>query len=617
MADNKRSNRIQTQSDPLRSVKKSWKRAANKVTCNVKRLTHDSYATLPSNFTESTLRSLWNELEHKYFDFGEDELGISKQKRTLREFLDFHNKFIKSFQYEPTHDYDEVKSTILRKVHKKQANRFADLALEQLSMRTPYHLRATTETNYNENYLAHRENIGEFAQKFADAKNYSLKDHLYLEVLMLLEPLIDAANYSPANMAGKEKKLRSVQGAAYDFQGHTGFDTVNKRTMYFTELATSIVKLFPGLDKIKGPGSSADQSISHGPNLDVFVQFYLAHLANSDNHGKTIFKQTQGAGSVYGTQGDPATPQPSKAGHGFHVTCLSDLESSTSRRWVDRSSVKTGWYNYSYEFQTLVPRTKKVEKYAMHYHDLEQDPEKIANFRQEIQGYPKKQLEELYNDMRQFISDYNKIREIWYNVEPVEPGVERSKVHKASQLAMYIQNHPYYLRLGAASRKHTSWISKVICTLDVNICEEFINQVEKGMTVYDWHVFATKKFDWYSKWGMAAVEQKLVVQQQLTQNLSKQVNEEKKKQQKEIRDMKEKAKQDAANKLRNLLTDWERNVIGQFLQKTEFKLACKHGQAMPFVGPLWHPALLGVHRNALDAFTQANPNEVAAYAESD
>ena len=379
-----RSKRIQSQADPLRGVKKSWKKAANKVTCNLKRMTHDSYATLPSNFTEEQLRALWVELEHKYFDFGEDELGISKEKTTLREFLDFHNKFIKSFQYEPTHSWHDIKSTVVRKVHKKQANRFADVALEQLSKSSPYHLRSTTETNYNENYLAHKANLGEFAQKLANPESFCLKDHLYVEAMMLLEPLIDASNTNPSHMAGHAKKIRSVQGAAYDFQGHTGFDTLNKRTLYYTELASSIMKLFPGLDKIKGPVSSSQQSLSSGPNMDVFVQFYLAYLANLDNHGKCIVREGW-------TDGDEDTGEKPQQTYSYRKSA--DLSNRTNGRWKAGSlgvifpseNVVTGWYNFSYEFQEIVPRTNKVEKYRMLYHDLEQNPEKISKFRAEIQ----------------------------------------------------------------------------------------------------------------------------------------------------------------------------------------------------------------------------------------
>ena len=378
-----RSNRIQSQADPLRGVKKSWKKAANKVTCNLKRMTHDSYATLPSNFTEDQLRSLWLELEHNYFDFGEDELGISKEKTTLREFLDFHNKFIKSFQYEPTHSWHDIKSTVVRKVHKKQAKRFADVALEQLSKTSPYHLRSMNGTNYNENYLAHKANLGEFAQKLANPESFCLKDHLYLEAMMQLEPLIDESNYEPAHMAGKAKKLRSVQGAAYDFQGHTGFDTLNKRTLYVTELASSIMKLFPGLEKIKGPVSSTQQSLSNGPNIDVFVQFYLAYLANLDNHGKCIVKEKW-------TGGDEDTGEKPRKTHSYRGSAK--LMENSIAFWggcmgiiFPSESIVEGWFNFSYEFQEIVPKTNKVEKYRMKYHDLEQNPEKISKFRAEIQ----------------------------------------------------------------------------------------------------------------------------------------------------------------------------------------------------------------------------------------
>ena len=227
----------------------------------------------------------------------------------------------------------------------------------------------------------------------------------------------------------------------------------------------------------------------------------------------------------------------------------------------------------------------------------------------------------LENDLKQFISDYNKIREIWYNAEPIEPGVERSKLHKASQLAMYIQNHPYYLR-SALSKKNTTWICKLICTLDVNICEDFINEVEKGMTVYDWHIFAVKQYDWYKKWGTVAIEQTLGTidpSMSVTPNMSKTAESSKKTQQEAIKQLKDQARSEAVHKLKALLTDEERNLLeGKcFLQSSDLKLVCKRGQVMPFVGPDWHPVFRGVQRNALDAFDLPTAREIIAYAKSE
>lgn len=104
--------------------------------------------------------------------------------------------------------------------------------------------------------------------------------------------------------------------------------------------------------------------------------------------------------------------------------------------------------------------------------------------------------------MKQFIADHQNIGKIWYNVEPLAQDRPRTKIDNATQLAMYIQQHPYFRNTyefcdddyddwkwsGASG-----WIAKLICILDINITNDFVNQVEKGMTVYDWPAFALYK----------------------------------------------------------------------------------------------------------------------------
>ena len=142
------------------------------------------------------------------------------------------------------------------------------------------------------------------------------------------------------------------------------------------------------------------------------------------------------------------------------------------------------------------------------------------------------------------------------------------------------------------------------------------------MTVYDWHIFAVKQYDWYKKWGTVAIEQKLgEIDPSLlvTPNMATKAESSKKTQQDKIKKLKDQARSEAVNKLNCLLDNDERNLLEgkYFLQSQNMKLVCKRGQVMPFVGPDWHPVFRGVQRNALDAFEPATAREIKAYANSE
>jgi hypothetical protein len=107
--------------------------------------------------------------------------------------------------------------------------------------------------------------------------------------------------------------------------------------------------------------------------------------------------------------------------------------------------------------------------------------------------------------LKQFIKDYNSIREIWYNVEPLDKGEPRAKVDNLNQLSSYIKHHPFFQATtkeqGPGSEwskgEAASWISKTICGLDINICQKFVHLVESGMTAYDWPLFAVMELKFF------------------------------------------------------------------------------------------------------------------------
>ena len=109
-------------------------------------------------------------------------------------------------------------------------------------------------------------------------------------------------------------------------------------------------------------------------------------------------------------------------------------------------------------------------------------------------------------DLQTFIQDYNNIRKIWYNVDPIQVektnennnSTARNKISNASQLAVYIRCHPFMESQKLHMTKHPFemseanwWIAKVIVS-DIAITQEFVGLVEQGMTVYEWPAFALR-----------------------------------------------------------------------------------------------------------------------------
>ena len=245
-----------------KTVKKSWKKAVNLV----KTQEPDSYVTLPSDYSESYVKMLWNDLESTYFNFEEDNIGIAKKHKVkLGDYKTFYETFSKSVlhmkDYPPLYRFDDLMS----RIHQQQAERF-----EQ----SHYHLRSTSDVDYNENNVQVGQSsdsylMNLFVNHEGNKRLRKVDVNLYIEALMFLEPIIDQS----------DRKLRSVAGSCYDHEGDAAFKSEKKQVLYFTELASSVLSLYDGLDKVRGVGTQKIHGVN-GPDMEIFVHWYLAHMGN-------------------------------------------------------------------------------------------------------------------------------------------------------------------------------------------------------------------------------------------------------------------------------------------------------------------------------------------------
>ncbi|XP_063679660.1 uncharacterized protein LOC134815114 [Bolinopsis microptera] len=559
MGKSKRVTEEKDEGKAIRIAKTGW----NAVKCNVNRFTKDSYATLPSNFSEGELRGLFRELKYDYFDFGDDESGIAERNKiTIGEYMDFHKDFLKTFQYATSRK--ELVTSAVKKVHNDQVARFIKSVKHDVEFKKEqekhYDLRVSSD------YFSPDTSRLLLPENFRLQKDSSFEEALYIEALMFLEPMIDRGNTFPENAAPdkgvpgpKEKKLRSVQGATYDFRGYTGFDTEAKRQLYFTELATSAVKLLPGIQKVK---SRTPSLITYGPDSKIFTQWYLSSIGNFFSSGQLMYFKTRIAEDPEPEPEDvfedyssyssliPSNPRDGSFNYkeykaekkDMHVRFRAawDLKQNEKRALKAYEAFKINWEThkvtlkltpsigknsvYKWDDNSLLPSCSEIgqfayskDKYAakednlpqydIHYHNTRMDPHNIAEVREYVQKIPLNVFKDYKKDLQQFIQDYNNIRRIWYNVDPIQVEktknenhnpTARNKIANASQLAVYISYHPFMLAQALHLSGHPYqmsqanwWIAKVIVS-DIAITKEFVGLVEQGMTVYEWPAFALR-----------------------------------------------------------------------------------------------------------------------------
>ena len=424
----------------IRIAKKGW----NAVKLNVNSLTKEGYSAFPSNFSQTALRGLYQELKYYYFDFGEDESGIARRNKiTLAEYMDFHKDFLKSHQYATSSK--QLGVSAIKKIHNEQVARFIKAVKHDVVFKNEqdkhYDLRVSADNVSPDTSLLL------LPENFRLQKESSFEEALYIEALMFLEPMIDRGNTFPDDAkpdkcihGPREKKLRSVQGPTYDHRGHTGFDTEAKRQMYFTELATSAVKLLPGIQKVH---SRTPSLITYGPDSKVFTQWYLSSIGNFFSSGQLMYFKTRIAEDpepepedVYSPLSSNGSVLPSLPNNKFFNKDQYMLEKKVARikhreafdLYVTEKkalqayeALKINWDThkvtlrltppigknsvYKWDDSSLLPSCSEVgqfayskDKYAakednlptydIHYHNTRMDPHNIAEVREYIQVCP-------------------------------------------------------------------------------------------------------------------------------------------------------------------------------------------------------------------------------------
>ena len=320
------------------SVNKKLKKGWNKLAANLKiqGSTNENYASFPINFCGTSIEDTWLELHSKYFDSSNyKNKKLVPYEEYVKDFLDCAEKFYESMMVElkvrAGEEFDfadivEAKVTGGNKpgsLTKKALKRAREGEFSKIKP-IKYHLRSLPAQTFSEKMLQKNTSDNRNLENFDIKEDDSLRNHLYIEGLMYFEPLIES---SPVlgESTGQTKNLKCKKGFIFDNNGYEGFKSAENRSEYFMEIVRALETIIPGFDKLNCSGHYSGR-----PHPELFVNWYLSHLANLDKHGiafdyrqlqktswalkSSCFKPSHMAGSLHRWPGSKLEPTSAAVG---------------------------------------------------------------------------------------------------------------------------------------------------------------------------------------------------------------------------------------------------------------------------------------------------------------
>ena len=346
-------------SKPSKKVKQSWKKAAADLKHEIN--SNDNYATFPINFNATSLETTWWELHSQYFDSSMyNGKKLMHYDEHLRDFLHCGESFYESMMLELRDRGkqllnlgDIVASRVSEKplpgfIKEKDLKRARTGNYTKINHVT-YNLRSKPLSSLKEKDLQKQATDSQNLQDFNVQETDSLKSHLYIEALMYFEPLIDSAIVKD-EYTGKRILLRSKIGP-HNHEEAEGFNSAQKRSVYYKQIVGAMEQIIPGLDKLNSYGEFS------GPNPDVFVNWYLSHIANIDQHGMVF---------SYG-----------KKQKSLKQSFLKNSKSRWPGKLFAKSSAGIGRLSYNLE-------SEDEWQYPVNFHNVHDDPNLIVELRKHI-----------------------------------------------------------------------------------------------------------------------------------------------------------------------------------------------------------------------------------------
>ena len=353
------------------SINKKLKKGWNKLAANLKiQGNNENYASFPINFCGTSIEDTWLELHSKYFDPSNyKNKKLVPYEEYVKDFLDLAEKFYESMMVElkirAGEEFDFADIVEAKVNDGKKPGSLTKKALKRaregdFSKIKPikYNLRSLPAQTFSEKMLQKNTSDNQNLEDFDIKKDDSLRNHLYIEGLMYFEPLIESSPVLDESI-GQKKTIKCKKGFIFDNNGYEGFKSAENRSEYFMEILRAIEAIIPAFDKLNCSGHYSGR-----PHPELFVNWYLSHLANLDKHGIAFdYRQLQ------------------KTSWALKSSCFKPSHMTGSlHRWpgskMEPSSAAVGQLSYDADSEN--------EDFPVAVHNVHDDPKLIHLLREKI-----------------------------------------------------------------------------------------------------------------------------------------------------------------------------------------------------------------------------------------